>query len=70
MWEATCQPAMSRENARKCEVGPQRGAGLSTGPFLRPASRAGRARSPASGSPRGHAAVAALVYGVGMRVPR
>ena len=56
-------------------VGPQRPVRLSTGGFLRPALRTGRARSRASGSPRGHAAgaggpVVALVHGVGILAPR
>src|SRR5450759_2373678 len=51
-------------------VGPRRGAGLSAGPFPRPALRTGRATLAASGSPRVHAAGtgdpgAALVHGAG-----
>jgi hypothetical protein len=48
-------------------VGPRRGAGLSTGPFPRPALQTGRARLRASGSPRDQAA---LAHGVSIRAPR
>ena len=46
-----------------CWVGPGRGAGLSTGPFPRPARRTGRATFTASGSPRVHAAGQPAVAG-------
>ncbi len=57
------------------EPWPQRPARLSSGGFLRPALRTGRATLIASGSPRVHVAgaggpvVGALDHGVGMRAP-
>ena len=70
-WVST---AAAGANARG-EVGPRRGAGLSTGPFPRAASRTRRASFDAPGSPQASVgfvphAVAVVGQGVGITAPR